>query len=91
LQTAKAVCQDKALLCLTFYFLLIIKSKSLIRSKEELLGTNLIEFKVIEGKVVIEPVRDVGGILKKYVKKSLPFEKERELAWEKVADEKKCV
>jgi len=57
----------------------------------ELLGTNLIEFKVIEGKVVIEPVRDVGGILKKYVKKSLPFEKERELAWEKVADEKKCV
>ena len=53
----------------------------------ELLGTNLIEFKVIEGKVVIEPVRDVGGILKKYVKKSLPFEKERELAWEKVADE----
>ncbi|MCD6133783.1 MAG: AbrB/MazE/SpoVT family DNA-binding domain-containing protein [Deltaproteobacteria bacterium] len=69
----------------------MIKSKSLIRSKEELLGTNLIEFKVIEGKVVIEPVRDVGGILKKYVKKSLPFEKERELAWEKVADEKKCV
>lgn len=53
----------------------------------ELLGTNLIKFKVIEGKVVIEPVRDVGGILKKYVKKSLPFEKERELAWEKVADE----
>ncbi len=51
----------------------------------------MIEFKVIEGEVVIEPVRDVGGILKKYVKKSLPFEKERELAWEKVADEKKCV
>jgi len=32
------------------------------------------------------PVRDVGGIFKKYVKKSLPYEKEREVAWQKVAD-----
>jgi len=53
----------------------------------EFLGTNLIRFKVIEGRIVIEPVKDVGGIFKKYVKKSLPFEKERELAWQKVADE----
>ena len=53
----------------------------------EFLGTNLIKFKVTDGKVIIEPVKDVGGILKKYVKKSLSFEKEREIAWEKVADE----
>jgi len=53
----------------------------------EFLGTNLIKFKISDGKVIIEPVKDVGGIFKKYVKKSLPFEKERDLAWEKVANE----
>ena len=47
----------------------------------------MIRFKVIEGRIVIEPVKNVGGIFKKYVKESLPFEKERELAWQKVADE----
>ncbi len=35
----------------------------------EFLGTNLIKFKIAEGKVIIEPVKDVGGIFKKYVKK----------------------
>ena len=35
----------------------------------EFLGTNLIRFKVIEGRIVIKPVKDVGGIFKKYVKK----------------------
>ncbi len=53
----------------------------------ELLGTNMVRFKVIEGKIILEPVRDVGGIFKKYVKKSLSHEKEREIAWQKVADE----
>jgi len=53
----------------------------------ELLGTNVVRFRVIEGKVVLEPVRDVGGIFKKYVRKPLLHEKEREIAWQKVADE----
>ena len=53
----------------------------------EVLGTDLIKFKIVEGKVIIEPVKDVGGIFKKYVKKSLSFEEEREHAWEKVANE----
>jgi AbrB family looped-hinge helix DNA binding protein len=53
----------------------------------EFLGTNLIRFRIIEGRVIIEPVKDVGGIFKKYVKKSLPFKEERESAWQKVADE----
>jgi len=51
------------------------------------LETELVKFKVVEGKVIIEPVRDVGEILKEYVKESLSFEKEREVAWEKVAVE----
>ena len=53
----------------------------------ELLGTNVVRFKVIEGKIILEPVRDVGGIFKRYVKRPLPYEKEREMAWQKVADE----
>ena len=31
----------------------------------EFLGTNLIRFRIIEGRVIIEPVKDVGGIFKK--------------------------
>ncbi len=53
----------------------------------ELLGSNMVRFKVIEGKIILEPVRDVGGIFKKYVKKPMSPEKEREIAWQKVADE----
>ena len=53
----------------------------------ELLGTNVVRFRVIEGKIILEPVRDVGGIFKKYAKKPLSHEKEREIAWQKVADE----
>lgn len=51
------------------------------------LKTDVVRFRIIEGRVVVEPVRDLGGIFRRYVKKSIPFEKERELAWEKVADE----
>jgi AbrB family looped-hinge helix DNA binding protein len=51
------------------------------------LGTDLIKFKIVNEKIIIEPVKDVGGIFKKYVKKSLSFEEEREQTWEKIADE----
>ena len=53
----------------------------------DLLGTNVVRFRMVEGKIILEPVRDVGGIFKKYVEKSLLYEKEREVAWQKVADE----
>ena len=53
----------------------------------ELLGTNLVVFRVVEGKVLLEPVKDVGGIFKKYAKKGLKNKEERELAWQRVADE----
>ena len=53
----------------------------------EILGTNTVMLKVVKGKVVVEPVKDVGGIFKKYAKKSLEFKNERELAWQRVADE----
>ncbi len=53
----------------------------------ELLGTDIVMFRVVKGKVLLEPVKDVGGIFKKYVKKGLNNKKERELAWQRVADE----
>ncbi len=53
----------------------------------DLLGTDVVRFKVVEGKVILEPVRDLGGIFRKYVKKPLSYEQEREIAWQKVADE----
>jgi len=57
------------------------------KKMRELLGTNVVRFRVVEGKIILEPVRDVGGIFKKYVKKPLSPEEEREIAWQKVADE----
>ena len=53
----------------------------------DLLGSRLVKFKVVNGKVMLEPVRDMGGIFKKYAQGSLSREKEREVAWQKVADE----
>jgi len=53
----------------------------------KLLGTDMVMFKVVKGKVLLEPVKDVGGIFKKYAKKGLKIEEERELAWQRVADE----
>ncbi len=56
------------------------------KKMRELLGTNVVCFRVVEGKIILEPVRDVGGIFKNYVKKTLSHEEEREIAWQKVAD-----
>jgi len=49
----------------------------------EFLGTNLIRFKVIEGRIVIEPVKDVGRIFKKYVKKVYLLKKSENLPGKK--------
>jgi len=53
----------------------------------ELLGTKVVRFRVVEGKVILEPVRDLGGVFRKYARKTFSFEEERERAWKKVADE----
>ncbi len=51
-----------------------------------MLGTDLVKFRVEGGKIILEPVRDVGGIFKDYAKKTISHEEEREIAWQKVAD-----
>ena len=52
-----------------------------------ILKTDMVRFKVEGDRIVLEPLRDVGGIFRGYVKKYLSHKKEREIAWEKVADE----
>ena len=53
----------------------------------EMLGSNVIRFTIKDGRIYLEPIRDVGGALRKYAKNGIPYDKEKEVAWEKVADE----
>lgn len=54
----------------------------------ELLGSDVIEFKIINGRVVVEPVVSVAGSLSSYAKGYVPLEKAREAAWEKVVEDR---
>ena len=53
----------------------------------EKLKSDIICFKVKNGEIIIESVKDVGGSLKKYASKKISHEKEREIAWSKIANE----
>ncbi len=52
------------------------------------LKSNVIEFDVVEGMVVIKPVESVGGSLSRYSKKHVPLKDVREKVWEGVARER---
>ena len=49
----------------------------------DLLGADIIKFKVENNEIKIEPIEDMGGSLSKYAKKDTSFEQERQVAWEK--------
>lgn len=53
-----------------------------------LLGSDIVEFELIEGNVMVKPVKSVGGSLKKYAKKHIPLEEIRDTVWEQVAHER---
>lgn len=53
-----------------------------------LLGSDIVEFELIEGNVMVKPVKSVGGSLKKYAKRHIPLEEIRDTVWEQVADER---
>ena len=53
----------------------------------DLLGSNVIKFKVEDNVIKIEPIEDVAGSLSKYAKKGVSFEQERQIAWEKRGEE----
>ncbi|HDD53105.1 MAG: AbrB/MazE/SpoVT family DNA-binding domain-containing protein [Deltaproteobacteria bacterium] len=59
------------------------------KKMRDMLGSDIVRFRVENERIILEPVRDLGGIFKKYGRGDLPFEREREIAWEKIADEYK--
>ncbi len=59
------------------------------KKMRDMLGSDVVRFKVEGERIVLEPVRDLGGVFRKYARGRIPFEKEREIAWEKVASEYK--
>ena len=52
------------------------------------LKSDVIEFVVIKGAVVIKPVVSVGGALSRYSKKYSPLKDVRQSVWEQVARER---
>lgn len=51
----------------------------------EFLKTNIVSFDVVEGVVIIKPIRDAGGSLSKYAANTTevkPFREMKEKAWE---------
>jgi AbrB family looped-hinge helix DNA binding protein len=59
------------------------------KKMRDILGSNLVRFRLENEKIILEPVRDLGGIFREYARGDISFEKEREMAWEKVAHEYK--
>lgn len=54
----------------------------------EILKTNVVEFEVVKGQVIIRPVKSVGASLRRYAKGHQPLKAVREKVWEEVAREK---
>jgi AbrB family looped-hinge helix DNA binding protein len=54
----------------------------------QVLEGNVVEFRVVDGQVVLKSVTSVGGALSKYAKKYEPLAQVRESVWEGVVDEK---
>lgn len=50
----------------------------------DLLKTDVVEFEVIEGEVVLKPVRSVGGSLSQYSKEYVALKGIRGAVWEDV-------
>jgi bifunctional DNA-binding transcriptional regulator/antitoxin component of YhaV-PrlF toxin-antitoxin module len=64
---------------------------TLPREVRRILGSDVVTYDVKDGRVLLLPVKDVGGCLKAYAGQKTagtPFHKAREKAWEKAAREK---
>lgn len=62
---------------------------TLPREVRQILGSDVVTYDVSDGRVLLLPVKDVGGSLKEYAGKTpVPFRRAREKAWEEVAREK---
>ena len=52
------------------------------------LGSDVVEFEVLDGGVTLRPVKSVAGGLSDYAKEYVPLEKVRETVWKGVADDR---
>jgi len=59
------------------------------RKIRDKLGSEVVEFDIVKGQVIIRPLMSVAGSLSGYAKKdSIPFQEVRERAWEEITREK---
>jgi len=54
----------------------------------DFLGSDVVEFRLTGGNVLVKPVKSVAGSLSKYAKKYTPFEDIRDKVWENVAHDR---
>lgn len=54
----------------------------------EVLKSDIVEFELIDGKIVVKPVRSVGGSLRQYAKEYVPLKDIRDKVWGYVVSEK---
>jgi AbrB family looped-hinge helix DNA binding protein len=54
----------------------------------DMLKTDVVEFRLVKGNVIIKPVMSVGGSLQKYAKKYYPLNDTRNSVWEDVVNDK---
>jgi AbrB family looped-hinge helix DNA binding protein len=57
------------------------------KGMRDLLGSDVVRFRMEDERIVLEPVRELGGVFREYAKGGGPVEGEREIAWERVAHE----
>ncbi len=58
------------------------------RSIRKALSSDIVEFEITKGYIIIKPVKSVAGSLKKYSKRPVSPDKIREHVWNKVAKER---
>jgi len=59
------------------------------RKIREKLGTEVVEFDIVDNQIIIRPVTSVAGSLRAYGKKEpVPFKEAREKAWDAISREK---
>ncbi|HBR16804.1 MAG: hypothetical protein A3G39_05045 [Deltaproteobacteria bacterium RIFCSPLOWO2_12_FULL_43_16] len=54
----------------------------------DLLESNIIEFEMAGGNIMLKPVKSIGGSLSGYTKKYVPLKAVREVVWERVAHDR---
>ena len=54
----------------------------------DFLKSDVVEFDVVDNKVVVVPVESAAGSLSKYAKEYVPLEKIRDSAWKEATDAK---